>query len=621
MVETQVPKNNNNHKKMKRFEMRIKFDLKNVILWLLIGFFALSFILSLTTPSKFLEEKPLTTVISDVKAKKVSKIEVENNNLTITLKDGSQYVSRKEAGESLVRDLSAAGVNPDLAAITIKDTSLQEGWINILSNVLPLVLMAVFFFILIRQARGAQDSIFSFGTSRAKLFNKEITKVHFGDVAGVDEAKKELEEVVDFLKNPKKYQLLGARTPKGVLLIGPSGTGKTLLAKAVAGEANVPFFSMAGSEFMEMLVGVGASRVRDLFGTAKKNAPAIIFIDEIDAIGRQRGAGIMGGHDEREQTLNQILVEMDGFLPNENVIVMAATNRPDVLDPALVRPGRFDRRVALDLPDIEGRKAILSIHQRGKPFVAEVDWDKVSKRTVGFSGADLENMLNEAAIIAASLNKKAIDMSDLEEAATKVKLGPEKKRLQSDQDRKITAYHEAGHAIVNYNLPHMDPVHRISIVSRGLTLGHTLIPPALDRTHETKSRLLEQIAAMLGGRAAEELIFKEMTSGASNDIDKATMVARAMVTEFGMSSLGPINFGPNQDVTEWGKTWYEQQSVSQQMQGKIDEEIKRIIDEGYIKAVKILKDNKKKLELVAQALLKKETIDGDEFAQMMSARP
>ncbi len=618
MAETPIPKNNN-HRKEKRFEMRVKLDLKNVILWLLVGFFLLSFIFSLVQPPPNLEEKPLTTVISDVKAQKVTKIEVEDNKMTVTYKDGQQFTSRKEAGESLLRDFASANVNPSLTSIVIKDTSLKENWVNLLSNLLPLILMAVFFFILIRQARGAQDSIFSFGASRAKLFNKELTKVHFLDVAGVDEAKKELEEVVDFLKNPKKYQLLGARTPKGVLLIGPSGTGKTLLAKAVAGEANVPFLSMAGSEFIEMLVGVGASRVRDLFSTAKKNAPSIIFIDEIDAIGRQRGVGIMGGHDEREQTLNQILVEMDGFLPNENVIVMAATNRPDVLDPALVRPGRFDRRVALDLPDIEGRKAILGIHQRGKPFVKEVDWDKAAKRTVGFSGADLENMLNEAAILAARQNKRAIDMSDLEEAATKVKLGPEKKRLQSDEDRKITAYHEAGHAIVNYKLPHLDPVHRISIVSRGLTLGHTLIPPAMDRTHETKSRLEEQISSMLGGRAAEELIFKEMTSGASSDIDKATMVARAMVAEFGMSSLGPINFGPNQDVTEWGKTWYEQQPISQDMQAKIDLEIKKLIDNCYARAFRILKDHKSKLDLVAEALLKKETMEGDEFETLMKS--
>ncbi|MDZ4209897.1 MAG: ATP-dependent zinc metalloprotease FtsH, partial [Candidatus Curtissbacteria bacterium] len=380
--------------------------------------------------------------------------------------------------------------------------------------------------------------------------------ITFSDVAGVDEAKQELTEIVDFLKNPQKYKAMGARTPKGVLMVGPSGTGKTLLARATAGEANVPFFSMAGSEFMEMLVGVGASRVRDLFNTAKKAQPSIIFIDEVDAIGRQRGFGIMGGHDEREQTLNQILVEMDGFTPNEQLVVIAATNRPDVLDPALIRPGRFDRRVVLDMPDVVGRKAILLIHAKGKPLDKDVDWEKVAKRTVGFSGADLENMLNEAAILTARLNKKAVDMSDIEEAATKVKLGPEKRRLQTDEDRKMTAYHEAGHALVSWKMTHMDPVHRISIVSRGLSLGHTMMEP-IERIHETKTHLLEQVAVMLGGRAAENLVFREQTTGASDDISKATQVARTMVVEFGMSDLGPITFD------EDSKPYYESSQTSE----------------------------------------------------------
>src|SRR3989337_723427 len=356
---------------------------------------------------------------------------------------------------------------------------------------------------MVRQARGAQDSIFSFGQSKAKLFDKGKQSVKFADVAGVDEAKNELEEVVDFLKKPGKYKAVGARTPKGVLLVGPSGVGKTLLARAVAGEAEVALFSMAGSEFMEMLVGVGASRVRDLFAQAKASAPSIIFIDEIDAIGRQRGRGMMGGHDEREQTLNQILVEMDGFTPNDNVIVVAATNRGDLLDPALLRPGRFDRRVVLDMPDKEGREAILKIHARGKKFVKSIDWGRVADRTVGISGADLENMLNEAAIYAARQDKSEINMSDVEEAATKVKLGPAKRKLQSKEDKKLTAYHEAGHAVVTHSLPMMDPVHRISIVARGMSLGHTLIPPAADRTHDTRTRMLQQVTAMLGGRAAE----------------------------------------------------------------------------------------------------------------------
>ena len=477
--------------------------------------------------------------------------------------------------------------------------------------------MVGFFLFLIKQARGAQDSIFSFGQSRAKLFSKDTPKVTFVDVAGVDEAKKELEEVVDFLKNSQKYRLLGARTPKGVLLVGPSGTGKTLLARAVAGEAGVPFFSMAGSEFMEMLVGVGASRVRDLFNTAKKNSPSIIFIDEIDAIGRVRSAGTMGGHDEREQTLNQILVEMDGFTQSENVIVVAATNRGDLLDPALLRPGRFDRRVVLDLPDMEGRKAILKIHAKGKPVVADIDWDKVAKRTVGFSGADLENMLNEAAILAARENKKIIDFVDIEEAATKVKLGPEKKRLQTDLDRRMTAYHEAGHAVVTHELPHMDPVHRISIVSRGMALGFTLIPPARDRLHETKSHLIEEIASMLGGRAAEEIVFNEMTSGAANDIDKATSIAKNMVIEFGMSELGPINYGGTMDVTEWGGRWYNEAHISPDMQSRIDNQVKKLIDEGYKVAMATIKKFRKELDRVAEELVKRETIEAEDFERLM----
>ncbi|MBM3284144.1 ATP-dependent zinc metalloprotease FtsH, partial [Candidatus Gottesmanbacteria bacterium] len=502
--------------------------------------------------SRLFPQKPLSTLLGDIKNEQVKKIEVIDSKLLATYMDGKIYSSYKEGQDSFYKILADAGVDPKTVEIDVKDTTGGAIWFNLISNILPIVLMVGFFLFLIRQARGAQDTLFSFGQSRARLFTKDIPKVTFADVAGVDEAKQELSEVVDFLKNPLKYRSLGARTPKGVLLVGPSGTGKTLLARALAGEARVPFFSMAGSEFMEMLVGVGASRVRDLFATAKKSSPAIIFIDEIDAIGRIRSVGVMGAHDEREQPLNQILVEMDGFTPNENVIVVAATNRGDLLDPALLRPGRFDRRVALDLPDMSGRKAILAIHIRGKPVSSNVDWDKVAKRTVGFSGADLENMLNEAAILAARRNKKVIEFEDIEEAATKVKLGPEKKRLQSDLDRKMTAYHEAGHAIVTHELPHMDPVHRISIVSRGMTLGFTLIPPQKDRIHETRTHLLEQITSMLGGRAAEEMIFAEMTTGAANDIDKATSVAREMVEEFGMSELGPINFGPTIDMTEWG---------------------------------------------------------------------
>jgi cell division protease FtsH len=609
-----VPRNG---KKAKIWMFQFNLNMKNIFIGLFIAFILFSIIGGMSGQSSTHPEKPLSTVLTDVKAGKVSAIEVEETKLTVSYKDGTKATSHKESQESLVKLLADAGATASGVAITVKDLSVGAIWMSIISNVLPLVLTVLFFLFIFRQARGAQDNLFSFGQSKARIWNKDLPKVTFADVAGVDEAKKELEEVVDFLKNPTKYKALGARTPKGVLLVGPSGTGKTLLAKAMAGEAKTAFYSIAGSEFMEMLVGVGAARVRDLFGQAKKNAPAIIFIDEIDAIGRMRSVGIMGGHDEREQTLNQILVEMDGFEPNVAVLIVAATNRGDLLDPALLRPGRFDRRVVLDLPDMAGRKDILAIHAKGKPFVSTMDWDKAAKRTVGFSGADLENMLNEAAILAARENKKEIDMKDIEEAATKVKLGPEKKRLQSDLDRKMTAYHEAGHAIVSYYSPNLDIVHRISIVSRGMALGYTLSPPEKDRLHETKSRLIEEISMTMGGRAAEQLIFNEMTSGAANDIDQATRIARYMVMEFGMSDLGPINFGPQMDVTEWGKSFMEQSQISQEMQGVIDREVKKFLDEAYKKAAEILKKHKKQLDKIAAELVKKETIESEEFEMLM----
>lgn len=605
----------NQKKIIKKYELRLNF--KNLLFYLLIIFLGVSFFLSLSRPQTPVKEVSLSQVLNDAKDGKVQKIEVEDAKLLVNYKDGQNVTSRKEEGASFIQTLKDAGIDPKTVETEIKDTSGGRIWLSILGNFLPLLLMVFFLLFLFRQARGAQESIFSFGQSRAKLFSKDSPRVTFVDVAGVDEAKQELEEVVDFLKNPGKYRALGARTPKGALLLGPPGVGKTLLARAVAGEAGVPFFSMAGSEFMEMLVGVGSARMRDLFQTAKRSAPAIIFIDEVESIGRARSIGGITSHDEREQTLNQMLVEMDGFTPNDNVIVLAATNRPDLLDSALLRPGRFDRRVTLDMPDIEGRKAILKIHMKGKPFTPEVDWDKMAKRTVGFSGADLENMLNEAAILAARLGKKAIDMSDLEEAATKVKLGPEKKRLQSDLDKKMTAYHEAGHAIVTHELPHMDPVHRISIVSRGLALGFTLIPPARDRYTETRSHLLEQVASLLGGRAAEELEFKEFTAGAASDIQKATEITRLMVMEYGMSDLGPINFGPQTSGPEALRTWMEPAQISPEMAAKVDAEVRKIIDEAYRQALGILKKLKVKLDLVGDELLKKETLEGEDFEKLM----
>lgn len=612
------PKNGNGSKKPGvRLEWKFQFGLKNLLLWGAVVLLLGSFFISLKSVPPVGQEISLTKSLEDAKSGKVKQIEIAGDKLTLTYQDGTIAFSRKEEGESLVKTFEASGLDPKSVKLVVKDQSLSRAWLEVLGTILPLVLMAIFFWAIFRQARGAQDTLFSFGQSKAKLFAKGKQSVTFKDVAGVDEAKKELEEVVDFLKNPAKYRAVGARTPKGVLLVGPSGVGKTLLARAVAGEAGVPFFSMAGSEFMEMLVGVGAARVRDLFATAKRSAPAIIFIDEIDAIGRMRGLGLAGGHDEREQTLNQILVEMDGFTPNDHVVVVAATNRSDLLDPALLRPGRFDRRVALDMPDLEDRKAILAIHARGKPVISSIDWDKVAKRTVGFSGADLENMLNEAAILAARDNRKEVHFADIEEAALKVKLGPEKKRLQTDLDRKMTAFHEAGHAVVSYYLPHMDPVHRISIVSRGVTLGQTVIPPSRDRVHETKSHLLEQIISMMGGRAAEQLTFNEFTTGAASDIDQATRIARDMVVEFGMSDLGPINFGPQMELTEWGRMWSEQPQVSPDMQSRIDSEVKKIVDEGYKKAISILKKFHQKLDKVAGELVNKETLESEDFERLM----
>ncbi len=606
-------------KKTNQFKLEV--NLKNLFI---IGFVIFFGIIAISSISKELNqalpEKSISTVVEDVRNQKVKKVEIVDNKILIQYKDGSLGVSYKEPGESFLTILRDAKVDPSKTQIVIKDTQGSSGLINFLSNFIPTILMVGFFIFIFRQARGAQDNVFSFGQSKAKRFNKDLPKTTFKDVAGVDEAKKELEEIVDFLKNPEKYKKLGARTPKGVLLVGPAGCGKTLLAKAVAGEANVPFFSIAGSEFMEMLVGIGAARARDLFLTAKKNAPSIIFIDEIDAIGRSRSSGVMPAHDEREQTLNQILVEMDGFTPNEQVIVMAATNRGDLLDSALLRPGRFDRRIVVDYPDLEGRKAILGIHAKGKPFAAELDWTKVAKRTVGFSGADLENMLNEAAIYAARNAKPSITMDDIEEAAMKVKLGPQKKRLQSDYDKKLTAYHEAGHAILTHFQSHTDPVHRISIVSRGMALGYTLIPPQKDKVHETKKHLLERIAVMMGGRAAEQLVFDELTTGAANDFDQATQTARAMVVDYGMSSLGPINYGPTSDITEWGKSYYEQPNISQETLSKIDQEIKNIVETGYEKAISMLKEKREALDKIANELLVKESLDQDEFEAIVGKK-
>ncbi len=611
-----------NGKRPKQREIKVlsvKINLNQLmnkgLLYLFIGLLFLPFIISLVQ-SNSAEKITLSQMVADVREEKVEKIEVAGNDLRLIYKDEVNRVARKENNQQLVEIFDAAGI--DLGAVDVQVENLTVGamiW-ELVIVLLPILLLAGLFFFLFRQARGGQDGIMGIGRSKAKLFIKGKQNVTFKNVGGMDEAKKELEEIVDFLKSPKKYIKVGARTPKGVLLVGPSGTGKTLLARAVAGEANVQFLSIAGSEFMEMLVGVGASRARDLFSTAKKLAPSIIFIDEIDAIGRVRGQGSFGGHDEREQTLNQILVEMDGFTPNDNVIVMAATNRGDMLDPALVRPGRFDRRVTVNLPDLEERKYILSIHAKNKPFEKSLDWEKVARRTVGFSGADIENMLNEAAIAVARDNRSNITMDDIEEASLKVKLGPSKKRLHDVEERRMTAYHEAGHAIIAHVSPHSDPVHRISIVSRGRALGFTLTPPERDKLQVTKSELLDEIAVLLGGRAAEIMMFNELTAGASSDIDRATRIARAMVMEYGMSALGPMNFTPQYDMA-YSRVTGEPLKISDNLQEQVDAETGKIIDEGLQAAQRLLKKYKKQLVAVSEKLLEVETLDGDEFQKIM----
>lgn len=610
----------NQKKPVKGVIVQMRFDFQKLIWLAVVILMGLSLLELWSSGKKAGSEVQLSQALYDIKAGKVDKVEVYGDRLALTYKDNPDVMySRRDGSDSFVQMLNSAKIDPTTVKYEIKDQTFGQMVAAVLPSLIGtgVVLLALLY--MFKQARGQQDSIFSFGQSKAKLFDKGKQSVKFADVAGVDEAKRELEEVVDFLKNPGKYKAVGARTPKGVLLVGPSGVGKTLLARAVAGEAGVPFFSMAGSEFMEMLVGVGSARVRDLFLTAKKSTPSIIFIDEIDAIGRQRGNGLAGGHDEREQTLNQILVEMDGFTQNDNVVVLAATNRGDLLDPALLRPGRFDRRVVVELPDIEGRKAILGIYAKNKPFEPDINWEAVARRTVGFSGADLENMLNEAAIAVAREARKQITMTDIEESATKVKLGPQKKRMQTEEDRKMTAYHEVGHAVLTWAQPGMDPVHRISIVSRGMTLGHTLVPPTTDRVHETKKRLVSQIAMMLGGRAAEKIVFGEVTTGASNDIDRASKVARDMVMEYGMSDLGPINYGPTQDAVDWGRGYYEQTPISQEMSGKIDAEVRQIIETGYKKAEEVLNKYRSKMDDVVERLMVVETMDGDEFDKIMKA--
>jgi len=570
---------------------------------------------------------PLTTVVAMAKNDEIREIAVDGRKLTITPNVSSRVgsdrlYSRMGSDTDVINLLVESGVEigpPSGVSVTFEGSSGLSSLLGLLLNFLPLIIFGGLILFMMRQAQGSNNQTMSFGRSRARMAAPNRPGVTFADVAGVEEAKAELQEVVEFLRYPERFLSLGARIPKGVLLVGQPGTGKTLLARAVAGEAGVPFFHISGSEFVEMFVGVGAARVRDLFDQAKRNAPCIVFVDEIDAVGRHRGAGLGGGHDEREQTLNQILVEMDGFEPNNNVIVLAATNRPDILDPALLRPGRFDRRVTLDLPDIKGREAILKVHSAGKPIAPEVTLDNLAKETPGFSGADLANLVNEAAILAARADKKSIFMEEFEEAVDRIVGGPERKsRIISPREKEMTAYHEAGHALVAHNLPHADRVHKISIVSRGNMGGHTSLLPNEDRYLWTKNQFGDMLSVMMGGRVAEEMIFSEVTTGASNDIERATKVALSMVKRYGMSeSLGPRTFGKVQEMVFLGREISEERDYGDKIAEEIDDEVRILIKLAYERAQEILVENKPSLVLLSEYLIEHETISGDNMVRLL----
>ena len=580
---------------------------KNIVLYLLIIAAFVIAIDAFSGQSANKSELSYTGFIQQVQQKKVESVTITNDHgIKGKLKNGTEFNSYAPSDETLIKTLQDNGVE-----ITAAPPEQPAWWMSLLGSAIPIIILVVLFFFIMQQTQGGGGRVMNFGKSRAKLMGEGNVKVSFKDVAGAEEAKQELEEVVEFLKDPGKFTTIGAKIPKGVLLAGPPGTGKTLLAKAVAGEAGVPFFTISGSDFVEMFVGVGASRVRDLFTQAKKNAPCIIFIDEIDAVGRQRGAGLGGGHDEREQTLNQLLVEMDGFGANEGIITIAATNRPDILDPALLRPGRFDRQVIVGRPDLRGREAILKVHARNKPLADDVDLKTIAKKTPGFTGADLNNLLNEAALLAARLNKKVITMAEVEEASEKVSMGPERRsHIVSEKDRKLTAYHESGHAIVAHLLPHADPVHKVTIIPRGAAGGYTMMLPTEEQNYKTKSQLLADIRVALGGRMAEALILDEISTGASGDLQSVTNTARAMVTRWGMSDeLGPIVFGEQQEQVFLGKNLGHERNYSEEIAAKIDAEIHRIVEEAYKDVTKLLSDNEKFLHDMANALLEEETID------------
>lgn len=594
---------------------------KQVLLWLMIISSALVFVWYLqtkqTTPPK---ELSFNDALTQIKNKDIKEATIKQDSLELVNKSDAHLVAKLDSSDSARDQIYLAAKETD-TNLKLEPPSSGLGWL-VLVNALPFILLMGFLAFTLRQMQAGGNKALSFGKSKAKLLNNQQKRVTFKDVAGVDEAKEELQEIIEFLKDPQKFQKLGGKIPKGVLMVGPPGTGKTLLAKAVAGEANVPFFSISGSDFVEMFVGVGASRVRDLFEQGKKNAPCIIFIDEIDAVGRHRGAGLGGGHDEREQTLNQLLVEMDGFESNDGVILMASTNRPDVLDPALLRPGRFDRRVVVGRPDVRGREGILKVHTRKIPLDEGVDVSVIARGTPGFTGADLANIVNEAALNAARYNKKVVAMSDFEIAKDKVMMGAERKSMViSDDEKRITAYHEAGHTLVGLKVPNVDPVHKVTIIPRGMALGVTMYLPEKDRLSATKEYLLGQIAMAMGGRIAEDVFIGSITTGASNDIEKATEVARAMVCEYGMSALGPLTFGKKEEQIFLGREIAQHRDYSEDTAIKIDGEVKRIVAEQYARAEKIITDNREALIRLAEALLEYETLDSVQIRRVIAGLP
>ena len=599
---------------------------QSYLVYILLLIAVIAMVYSMSANPSNAKQEPLTfnELASDVQAHKVTRIVVDASDKVHAIygtgDDAIERILYKESSETLVAQLIGLGVSPeDLSPKYVKiEIKPPSAWGNLLADalyILPVIFMAGLLWFIFRQAQGSNNAAMSFGKSRARMFTGENPTVTFDDVAGVDEAKEELGEIVEFLREPQKFIMLGARIPKGVLLVGPPGTGKTLMAKAVSGEAGVPFFSISGSEFVEMFVGVGASRVRDLFDQAKRHAPCIVFVDEIDAVGRQRGAGLGGSHDEREQTLNQMLVEMDGFDTDTNVIIVAATNRPDILDPALLRPGRFDRRVVLDRPDMRGREEILKVHAKGKPLEPDVDLNLLARATPGFVGADLENMINEAAILAARRGKKSIGQPEFEEAIERVIAGPERKsRLISEEEKRIVAYHEAGHAVAMNAVPEADPVQKVSIIARGQAGGYTLALPEDDRTLTSRKKLMAQMIGLLGGRVAEELVFDDITSGASNDLERVTKLARAMVTRLGMSSeLGPLVYGQKEELVFLGREISEQRDYSEAVAERIDEEVRKLVEEAYQTTRSILQQYRDKLDAIAQRLLEVETINREEF--------